>query len=1148
MSLVLLPFDQKNLPSQYVHWGNMQGAAASLAICSLAVQRTSPIIVLTIDNLTSQRLAAEIEFFLSGNNDINLVHFPDRETLPYDIFSPHQDIVSNRLFTLYQLQTATPGITLMSIATAMHYLLPRDYLMLNSFALSIGDQLVPDEFFSRLVDSGYRRVGQVMEHGEFTTRGSIIDVFPMGAENPYRIDLFGNDVDSIRLFDPDTQRTINKIDQIRLLPAREYPLTEAAITHFRQQWRSHFPGNPTLSATYEAISQGKPIPGVEYYLPLFYPDLNTIFEYLPANSQLVFVDDVHSASLQFQQEVNARYTARAIDHTQPILKPDRLFLASNHFFEKTKQFNRIQLTEKTVETFNFACQTPPELPIKRQEKKPLANLEEYIAQNDKRILFTAESSGRREVLTELLATINITPKVFNSWYEFLQDTSQFGLTVAPIERGLALNKPLLEIITEGQIFGLQVAQTRRRKSSKEQEFTTIVRDMMELQIGTPIVHIDHGIGKYAGLQLLEIGDEQGEYLTIEYAGNDKLYVPVSSLHLINRYSGPDAEHIALSKLGTDQWTKAKRKASEKIKDVAAELLAIYAKRAAKTGYAFHKLDGDYASFASAFPFETTPDQESAITDVFVDMQKKQPMDRLVCGDVGFGKTEVAMRAAFLAVMNNKQVAVLVPTTLLAQQHYQTFCDRFADWPITIEMLSRFKTTTQANHIEQQLANKKIDIIIGTHRLLQKDINFNDLGLLILDEEHRFGVKQKDRLKSLRAEIDILTLTATPIPRTLNLSIAGVRDLSIIATPPEKRLSIKTFVLEHNKEMLREAILREIMRGGQVYYLHNNVQTIERTTELLQELIPEITAKVAHGQMRERELEKAMTDFYHHRFNVLVCTTIIESGIDIPTANTIIIDRADRFGLAQLHQLRGRVGRSHHQAYAYLIIPNKKLITKDAIKRLEAISALEDLGAGFMLATHDLEIRGAGEILGEEQSGHMQAIGFSLYMELLERAVKTIKAGKEFDIDAEDESNIDVEISIPAFIPDDYVPDVHTRLILYKRIANAKTESELTDLQVELIDRFGLLPDKVKNLFKITEIKLRSKEIGLKKLKVSPKQITMTFLPQPKIEPDIIIELIQNQPDQFSMAGANKLRINLDDTADASVIEQVNTVFDILENK
>jgi transcription-repair coupling factor (superfamily II helicase) len=1111
-------------PGAKIHWGNLEASSQALVLAQHARTLKQPLLIITPDTLTCSTLYEEMSFFLEKNKEILV--FPDRETLPYDLFSPPADIISTRLAVLNSLMTKPVSIILASVRTLMHYLPPQLFLTQFSLMLAIGDILNVEQFRHQLTSSGYRHVSQVMEHGDFSIRGAIIDLFPMGSKNPYRIDLLDNEIDSIRIFDPETQLTVESIQQIHSLPGNEFPLDDTSITKFRQNWRLKFEGNPSNSPIYEAISEGRTIQGIEYYQPLFFDQLSNFFQYIPQNTIIATVGDIQKNATEFWQEINDRYQQKNIDRTRPLLSPEELFIKTDDLLATLRQFPQIRLhTEFLAESggkFNFQCAKLPDIRINRKANIPLIKLQDFMADNPYKILFCTESSGRREILLELLKSIGVAPKTIHAWHEFIEQ-SEHAICIAPLLNGFILKESKLIVITETEIFGEAIIIQRRDEKTRYQDPYTIIRDLSELSIGSPVVHLQHGVGRYMGLQNLTIQEEPTEFLIIQYADNDKLYVPVSDLHYISRYIGSDSEHVHLNKLGSGQWDKAKRKAVEKIRDVAAEMLALYATRANKKGIPFQMPEEEYAEFCAEFPFETTLDQEKAIQDILKDLLAEKIMDRLVCGDVGFGKTEVAMRAAFIATQNNKQVAVLVPTTLLAQQHYQNFSDRFAQSPQKIEVISRFKTPKEHQTILQNLADGKIDIIIGTHKLLQKNIKFKDLGLLIIDEEHRFGVKQKDRIMELRAEVDLLTLTATPIPRTLNMAMSGMRDLSIIGTPPAKRLAIKTFVLERNKEIVREAILREIMRGGQVFYLHNDVASIQQAANEIKKLVPEINLAVAHGQMHEKELEKIMVDFSHHRFNLLVCTTIIESGIDIPTVNTIIIDRADKFGLSQLHQLRGRVGRSSHQAYAYLLIPSTKLLSKDAEKRLDAITSLEDLGAGFVLATHDLEIRGAGELLGEEQSGQIHTIGFSLYMELLEEAIQTLKKGGEFNLDSIEKNLVSVELCIPALIPENYIPDVHLRLVLYKRIANAKDEKELEKLQVEMIDRFGLLPQPTKNLFNITELKLLAQTLGIHKIEANTKNGIIEFAAKHQLNPDKIIRLIQSKPKAFKLAGENRLR-------------------------
>lgn len=1124
LNLFTPPLPKK--PGDKLRFGSLHGSSIGLIISQIAKQHKGPLLIITQDNLAANRLENALQFFTP---ELTILSFPDWETLPYDSFSPHQDLISQRLATLARLPTISQGVLLVPITTLMQRIAPRSFIDGNSFNFTKNDTINLNEMRRRLEHSGYRCVNQVIEQGEFAVRGSILDLFPTGNDLPLRIDLFDDEIDSIRTFDPETQRSLDVIEKIYLLPAREFPLTEIAITQFRQAWREKFMGNPTNSTIYNDVSQGFCPPGIEYYLPLFFQATQLLLDYLPSNTLLIQTGEIYQQAEKFWQEINERYEQCRYDITRPILNPVELYTPINDLFSQLNTFAQIHLQQAAVEhsagKYNFSTIIAPDLTISHKAEQPFSKLQQFLTATNSRVLICAETAGRREALLELLKTINAHPKNYLTWDAFLTDTSnKTGITIAPLDEGLFIATPELSVIAEAELFGQQVMQRRRRKA-KTFDSDAIVRNLAELTLGAPVVHIDHGVGRYVGLQTLPVGEHQAEFVTLEYADGAKLYVPVSSLHLISRYSGADLEHAPLHRLGSGQWEKAKQKTAEQVRDVAAELLDIYAQRAARKGHIFAKPDLSYQAFAAGFPFEETPDQQQAIEQVIADMNSERTMDRLICGDVGFGKTEVAMRAAFMAVQDGKQVAILVPTTLLAQQHYQNFKDRFAEWPIQIDVVSRFRSTAEQKTILEKLKSGGIDILIGTHKLIQKDVVFKDLGLLIIDEEHRFGVQQKEKLKALRAEVDILTLTATPIPRTLNMAMSGLRELSIIATPPARRLSIKTFVQEKNNGLIREALLRELLRGGQVYFLRNEVEGIEKFAHEIGELVPEARIGIAHGQMRETELERVMADFYHHRFNVLICTTIIETGIDVPSANTIIIDRADKFGLAQLHQLRGRVGRSHHQAYAYLMTPNKKAMTGDAIKRLEAIASLEDLGAGFTLATHDLEIRGAGELLGEEQSGNMQAVGFSLYMELLDHAVKALKAGKEPALLKPLHSGAEIDLQVTALIPESYVPDVHTRLVFYKRIANAAIYDELKELQVEMIDRFGLLPDAVKNLFQITELKLKAQQIGIRKIDAGPNGGRIEFDTEPNIDPGIIIQLIQKQPQRYKLDGPNRLRFN-----------------------
>jgi len=1114
------------------HWRRLAGSALGLSVSEAATRHSGPVLLIAADTPEATRLEYELRFFTGERDDMPVLSFPDWETLPYDNFSPHQDIISQRLATLHRLPSLTRGLLVVPVNTLMQRLAPPAFLQGHSLLLDVGERLDLDAMRTRLEASGYRCVSQVMEHGEFAVRGSLLDLFPMGSDLPYRIDLFDEQVDSIRTFDPETQRSLDNVQRIRLLPAREFPLDEDAIAQFRQAYRLAFEGNPQRSAIYRGVSDGLAPPGIEYYLPLFFDRTASLFDYLAADTLVITTPRVATALDGVWNEINARYESLRHDSERPLLPPAQAFFSPLDITERSARHALVSVDtlDAAHDADVFATAPPPPLPIIARTEHPAEALLKFIETFSGRVLFAAETPGRRETLLDVLKGNALHPAMCDGWRAFADGNAHLAITVAPLEQGLLMESPPLAVISEAQLFGEQAVQRRRRKTQRTRDADALIRDLTELNVGAPVVHEDHGVGRYLGMQTLEVGGITTEFITIEYAGGDKLYVPVSSLHLISRYSGDTAENAPLHKLGSDQWIKAKRRAAEKVRDVAAELLDIYARRAARKGHAFPEPDLHYRSFASTFPFEETPDQQATIDAVLSDMHRTQPMDRLVCGDVGFGKTEVAMRAAFMAVHNGRQVAVLVPTTLLAQQHFQNFQDRFADWPVKVESLSRFRSGKQQESVMQGLADGSVDIVIGTHKLLQEGIQFKRLGLAIVDEEHRFGVRQKEWLKSLRSEVHILTLTATPIPRTMNMALSGMRDLSIIATPPSRRLAIKTFVREWDNGLIREAFLRELKRGGQVFFLHNEVKTIEKTARELAALVPEARVQIAHGQMRERELEQVMLDFYHHRFNVLVCTTIIETGIDIPNANTIIIHNADHFGLAQLHQLRGRVGRSHHQAYAYLVVPPRKTMTADAIKRLEAIEALEDLGAGFTLATHDLEIRGAGELLGEEQSGQMHEIGYTLYTQLLERAVKALKSGRQPELDAPLSRGGEIELRIPALIPEDYLPDVHSRLVMYKRIASADSPEALRELQVEMIDRFGLLPEPTKNLFRITELKLKAQAMGVRKIEAGPQGGRILFDKEPKVDPTMIIRLIQTQPKTYKLDGQDKLRfmLNLED--------------------
>ncbi|SDF67141.1 transcription-repair coupling factor [Phytopseudomonas seleniipraecipitans] len=1106
------------------HWGNLPGAALSLAVAEAASNAKRFTLLLTADSQSAERLEQELSFFAP---DLPVLHFPDWETLPYDLFSPHQDIISQRISALYRLPELKHGVLVVPITTALHRLAPKRFLLGGSLVLDIGQRIDVNDMRSRLEASGYRYVDTVYEHGEFTVRGALIDLFPMGSKQPFRIDLFDDEIETLRTFDPETQRSIDKVESIKLLPAREFPLEKKAVTDFRGRFRERFDVDFRRCPIYQDLSTGITPAGIEYYLPLFFEETATLFDYLPQDTQVFSLPGIEKAAEQFWTDARNRYEERRVDPERPLLPPTDIFLPVEDCFARLKDWPRVVVSADDVEPgvgrTRFEASALPDLAIQAKTSEPLAALRRFIEEYPGRVLFCAESAGRREVLLELLARLKLKPKEVDGWPQFCASKERLGITIAPLDEGLQLEN--IALIAESPLFGQRVMQRRRREKTRDGG-DNVIKNLTELREGAPVVHIDHGVGRYLGLVTMEFDGQAAEFLALMYAEEAKLYVPVASLHLIARYTGSDDALAPLHRLGSEVWQKAKRKAAEQVRDVAAELLDIYARRAAREGYAFNDPKADYETFSAGFPFEETPDQQSAIEAVRDDMLAPKPMDRLVCGDVGFGKTEVAMRAAFIAVHGGRQVAILVPTTLLAQQHYNSFRDRFADWPVTVEVMSRFKSAKEVSAAIEQLAEGKIDIIIGTHKLLQDDVKIKNLGLVIIDEEHRFGVRQKEALKALRSEVDILTLTATPIPRTLNMAVAGMRDLSIIATPPARRLSVRTFVMEQNKPTIKEALLRELLRGGQVYYLHNDVKSIEKCAADLAELVPEARIGIGHGQMHERELEQVMGDFYHKRFNVLIASTIIETGIDVPSANTIIIERADKFGLAQLHQLRGRVGRSHHQAYAYLLTPPRKQMTDDAQKRLEAIANAQDLGAGFVLATHDLEIRGAGELLGDGQSGQIQAVGFTLYMEMLERAVKSIRKGEQPNLDQPLGGGPEINLRVPALIPEDYLPDVHARLILYKRIANAVDEDGLKELQVEMIDRFGLLPEPAKHLVRITLLKLQAERLGIKKIDAGPQGGRIEFAAETPVDPLTLIKLIQSAPSRYKFEGATLFRFSV----------------------
>ena len=1126
-------------------WTSLHGSARGLAIAGLVRRADAPVLVIAADSRAAHRIESELAFYLDG--DTAMLRFPDWETLPYDLFSPHQDLVSERLDTLATLPTLTSGVLVTVAGTAMGRIPPRGFVDGYRFVVESGDRLDIETFRERLDRAGYACVSQVMEHGEYAVRGSLFDLFPMGAEAPLRIDLLDDEIESLRVFDPDNQRSTDRIDRIELLPAREFPTSPDAVSAFRRAWRRRFEGDPSRCPIYREVSQGGWPAGIEYYLPLFFTETATLTDYLPPDTIVILAGDVHEAVTAFWADTRDRFENRRHDRERPVLAPEELFIPVEELFPRLAAFPCVRLRHDDGSgrgaTAAFATRTPPALPVDGRANRPIGPLEDFLAAHGGRCLVVAETPGRREILLETLHAHGLKPALVESWVDFIEGDAALAMTVAELEDGACIDDPSVAVITESQLFGARAAQRRRRRSARDPE--GLVRDLSELRIGAPVVHEAHGVGRYAGLEVLVLGGTAGEFLRIDYDGGDKLYVPVGSLHLVSRYSGVDPEAAPLHKLGSRQWQRARKRAAEKVVDVAAELLEVQARRASRSGVAFEVESEFLHGFEAGFPFEETPDQAGAIRQVVADMRRPAPMDRLVCGDVGFGKTEVAMRAAFIAAQSGKQVAVLVPTTLLAQQHYQTFGDRFADWPVRIEQLSRFRARDARTEVVCGLADGSVDIVIGTHQLLDRSVKFKRLGLVVIDEEHRFGVRQKERFKALRAEVDVLTLTATPIPRTLDMALSGLRDLSLIATPPAKRLSIQTFVRRWDAGMLREALERELRRGGQIFFVHNRVEDIERVADDVRKLTPEAEVRVAHGQMRERDLERTMLDFYHRRFQVLVCTTIIETGIDIPNANTIVVNRADRFGLAQLHQLRGRVGRSHHRAYAYLIVPDRRAMTADAVKRMEAIESLGDLGVGFNLATHDLEIRGAGELLGDDQSGQIQEVGYALYTRLLERAVAALRAGRSPLLDRPLDTGAEIDLRAPALIPEDYLPDVHTRLIMYKRIAGAPDDEALEALMVEMIDRFGSAPPPARLLFDLTRLKLRATPFGVKRIEAGANGGRIMFHPEPDVDPGSLIRLVQSEPARFRFDGGEQLRFAGDFPDAESRVEAVRRLLDSL---
>ncbi len=1160
----------------------METSADALAIAGYFSAHRAQMSLLAVICATAadaQRLQTEIAYFAP---DLRVRLLPDWETLPYDTFSPHQDLISQRLATLHDLSESRCEILLIPAMTALYRLPPRAFMAAYTFEFTQAQKLDARQLKAQLVLGGYEHVSQVMRPGEYCIRGGLIDLFPMGSAFPYRIDLFDDEVDTIRAFDPDTQRSLHVVPEVRLLPGREFPFDAAARQGFRTRWREAFAGDPSRISIYQNVSEGVPFAGIEYYLPLFFEETATLFDYLPQQkqpAQLAFVGELRQVIERFSADTKQRYSFLSHHPDRPILPPERLFLSIDDFFTLAKPFARLVLSpqntnklqdtpatqipadtlEKTDDTnaslspeHNIAADLPlsecwslplPRLTIDRHAEHPLGALSAYLKTPAQRVFIAAESAGRRETLWQLLNENALQPALIDHFPDFLHSDVPFALGIAPLAAGFVLpqralaspqrhkehldaSQPVmrLTLLTENELYGPAARRTKRRQE-RASNIDTMVRDLSELKINDPVVHSQHGIARYRGLMTMDLGTGETEFLHLEYADHSKLYVPIDQLLMISRYSGANLDDVPLHTLGSGQWEKARRRAAAQVHDTAAELLDLYARRAARTGYAFTVESQAYAQFTEDFGFEETPDQNAAITAVLNDMTSGRPMDRLICGDVGFGKTEVALRAAFIAVQNGRQVAVLAPTTLLAEQHFQTFSDRFAAWPIHVAGLSRFKSSKDIASSIEAIKAGTIDIAIGTHKLLSSDIAFKQLGLVIIDEEHRFGVRQKEALKALRAEVDILTLTATPIPRTLSMALDGLRDFSVIATAPQKRLSIKTFVRREDKSLIREAILRELKRGGQVYFLHNAVDSIEERRAALAGLVPEARIAVAHGQMHERDLEQVMRDFIAQRTHVLLCTTIIETGIDVPNANTILIQRADTFGLAQLHQLRGRVGRSHHQAYAYLLVNDPDNLTKQAMLRLQAIEQMEELGSGFYLAMHDLEIRGAGHMLGDKQSGEMQAIGFQLYTDMLSEAVKAMQSGEELDLTAPLHITTEIKLHVSAILPSDYCADIQERLSLYKRLASGNTEDELIQLQEELIDRFGKLPAAAQALLETHRLRIAAAPLGILKIDATHTTVTLQFKPKPPMDPVDFLRVVQQRP-HCKIIGSDKIRLDI----------------------
>ena len=1108
------------------------GSADALLLAQLATREKAQkrvVAIVTADAADARRLIDEMEFFAP---ELRCALFPDWETLPYDTFSPHQDLISERLATLWRISQGEADVVLVPATTALYRVAPPSFLAGYTFHFKAKQKLDEAKLRAQLTLAGYSHVSQVVSHGEYAVRGGLIDLFPMGSLVPYRVDLFDDETDSIRTFDPDTQRSLYPVPEVRLLPGREFPMDDDARAKFRSRWREMLEGDPTKSRIYKDMGNGVATAGIEYYLPLFFDETSTVFDYLGTDATVVMHGDLESAFQRFWQDTKERFRLVQGDPERPVLAPETLFLSSDQFYTRAKEHAQLALRSNVEDVpDNAHFQKLDDLSVVRGAPDPLARLQAHILSSQHRVLLLAESAGRRESLLDFLRASKLNPVAFDSLSEFQHTKEEkVGIATSNMATGFSWIEGGIDFVTETELFAGGTTTRRRRRQEQVSDVDALIKDLSELKVGDPVVHSAHGIGRYLGLINMDIGQKNPdgtpamqEFLHLEYADKAALYVPVSQLQLISRYTGVSADEAPLHKLGSGQWEKAKRKAAEQVRDSAAELLNIYARRAARQGHAFRLNMADYEQFVSDFGFDETPDQNAAIHAVVQDMISPQPMDRLVCGDVGFGKTEVALRAAFVAAMGGKQVALLAPTTLLAEQHYQTLVDRFSKWPIKIAEVSRFRSGKEITTAIKGIADGSVDIVVGTHKLLSESTKFKDLGLLIIDEEHRFGVRHKEAMKALRAEVDVLTLTATPIPRTMGMALEGLRDLSVIATAPQRRLAIKTFVRNEGTGVIREAVLRELKRGGQCYFLHNEVETIENRKQKLEEILPEARIAVAHGQMPERELEKVMRDFVAQRYNILLCSTIIETGIDVPTANTIIMSRADKFGLAQLHQLRGRVGRSHHQAYAYLMVPDIEGLTKQASQRLDAIQQMEELGSGFYLAMHDLAIRGAGEVLGENQSGNMMEIGFQLYNEMLSEAVASLKAGKEPDLLSPLSVTTDINLHAPALLPDDYCGDVHLRLSFYKKLATAKTPETIDNLLEEIVDRFGKLPPQAQTLIDVHRLRVMSQPYGVTKVDAAPGVINITFKPQPPIDPMNIIHLIQKNK-HIKLAGNEKLRI------------------------